>query len=305
MDNVTAVDKMKFPGDSLAFCENVSDDQYFAAARSGQYVTSHGLALFRRAPILYKQYLEGEEFDSDAMRFGRAAHTMLIMGKAAFTEKYEVADGPINDKTGKPYGPTSQVYIKWASSQEKEVISTADANIIEDMYNSVHNHPAWQDILEGLNNLGKGNIWNRKEAVVRVNVDDVDLQAKLDTLWGDVIIDYKTCTSLDRFVYDINDYGYLYQMGFYDMVVGAVKEYWPPVRGAYLVAVEKAKPYRTGFFYIPRPVLEEAAIQIHEDLANLKKCRETGIWPTGYEQAVTIGKEMLMKRGNLLQVRYA
>jgi len=94
---------------------NIPADEYHAASRSGQYMSSHLLADFRESPELYRRKTNGEiaEAESPALAQGRAAHCLILEGHAAFEEQFLVADGPVNPKTNEPYGKATKAYAEW------------------------------------------------------------------------------------------------------------------------------------------------------------------------------------------------
>ena len=59
-------------------------DEYHAASRSGQYMSSHLLADFRESPELYRRKTNGEiaEAEGPALALGRAAHCLILEGRA-------------------------------------------------------------------------------------------------------------------------------------------------------------------------------------------------------------------------------
>ena len=73
-------------------------EEYHAASRCGRYMSSHLLAAFRESPELYRRKTSGEiaESESPALALGRAAHCLILEGRAAFDEQFLVADGPVN-----------------------------------------------------------------------------------------------------------------------------------------------------------------------------------------------------------------
>ena len=98
-------------------------EEYHAASRSGRYMSSHLLADFRESPELYRRKTNGviAEGESPALAPGRAAHCLILEGRAAFDGQYLVADGPVNPKTGEPYGKATKAYAEWLSSQTCEI----------------------------------------------------------------------------------------------------------------------------------------------------------------------------------------
>ena len=98
-------------------------EEYHAASRSRRYMSSHNLAAFRESPELYRRRTSGEiaESESPALALGRAAHCLILEGRAAFDEQYLVADGPVNPKTGEPFGKATKAYAEWLYSQTCEI----------------------------------------------------------------------------------------------------------------------------------------------------------------------------------------
>lgn len=49
------------------------------------------------------------------------AHCLILEGQAAFDEQYLVAGGPVNPKTGEPYGKATKAYAEWIAAQTREI----------------------------------------------------------------------------------------------------------------------------------------------------------------------------------------
>ena len=107
-------------------------EEYHAASRCGRYMSSHNLAAFRESPELYRRKSSGEiaESEGPALALGRAAHCLILEGRAAFDEQYLVADGPVNPKTGEPYGKATKAYAEWIAAQTREIVSPRDFGFI-------------------------------------------------------------------------------------------------------------------------------------------------------------------------------
>ena len=125
-------------------------EEYHAASRCGRYMSSHNLAAFRESPELYRRKTSGEiaESESPALALGRAAHCLILEGRAAFDEQYLVADGPVNPKTGEPYGKATKAYAEWLSSQTREIVSPKDYGFIVKLQKSVWLHDAASALLD-------------------------------------------------------------------------------------------------------------------------------------------------------------
>ena len=127
------------------------------------------------------------------------------------------------------------------------------------------------------------------EGTLRTRFNDVDVQGRLD-YWCDhmnCIVDLKTCNDLRFFENDAKNYGYAYQMSFYQTLVhycfdefnGLGK--YPDV---YMVAIEKIEPYRCGVWKMLPEVLDIARADNFAAIDRLKNSLKTDSWPTGYEE---------------------
>lgn len=107
-------------------------DEYHAASRSGRHMSSHLLADFRESPELYRRKTSGKiaEAEGSALALGRAAHCLILEGRAAFDGQFLVADGPVNPKTSEPYGKATKAYADWLASQTKEIVIQKDFGFI-------------------------------------------------------------------------------------------------------------------------------------------------------------------------------
>ena len=125
-------------------------EEYHAASRCGRYMSSHLLAAFRESPELYRRKTSGEiaESESPALALGRAAHCLILEGRAAFDERYLVADGPVNPKTGEPYGKATKAYADWLAAQTKEIVSQKDFGFILKLQKPVWTHPIASALLD-------------------------------------------------------------------------------------------------------------------------------------------------------------
>jgi hypothetical protein len=56
----------------------------------------------------------------------------------------------------------------------------------------------------------------------------------------------------------------------------------------HIIAVEKKEPFRCGIWRLADTALNFAEMENAAAIERLKKCRETDIWPTGYEAIRTL-----------------
>lgn len=249
--------------------------EYHARSKSGEMLSSHMLQRFAQMPYKYWATITGryEEPDKADYAFGRAAHKLILEGPDAFEAAYTVSDGPINERTGKPYGKETKAYQDWLSLQGTEIVTTADFEVMDAMRQSITGH-------KGISELLKGD--GEAECVARAEVDGVKCQIRLDyfdPMAG--IIDLKTCRDIAFFETDMRAFGYCYQMAFYRRVLREVTGRDYPV---YMIAVDKTDFHVAGYWLIPGAELDVAERVNEATIRRLKECRETGVWPTGYEQ---------------------
>lgn len=269
---------------------DIPADEYHAATKANEFISSHRLAVFRRDPLEFKWVIDGKIVHGDTASFtlGRATHTAILEGPEKFGEEYVVCDGPINPKTGKPYYKDSKAYMEWAAEQKKPIISHDDTELIAKMRMAVRGHDVAKKLLaEGF-----------AEGTVRTEWNGIRVQARMD--WfnpssGD-LVDLKTCNDLDRFHFDIRDFGYIFQLAFYAECLRRVG-FAAAVR-PWIVAVEKKDPFRVGVWQISPSTLDDfnhghfRGENQRDDndamLAELVKCRLDDVWPTRFEGYGTI-----------------
>lgn len=243
-------------------------------AKSTDFLTAHALAEFRRCPLLYRRNELGliPARDSTAYIVGRAAHTLILEGRQRYEREYAVG-GPINPKTGQPFGSQTKALAEWAEKQSKPVLSDAHAAQVDQMEAAVRSHA----VARGLFDEGVA------EGVVRCRYLDQACQARIDWInpSTDVgVVDLKTADGLDGFDFTLRALGYIHQVAFYRALVAAASGHTLPV---HVVAVEKREPFRVGVWRIAPSVLDQAQLQNDEAMQELRRCRSTGNWFTRFE----------------------
>jgi len=246
------------------------DDEYREQARDN--LSSHQLADFRKCPTLYHKKKLGLIPDEDrpAYLVGRAAHTLILEGGKIFEDGYAVG-GPVNPRTGNPFGLNTKAYAEWASAQGKPVLTDTQFDLVTQLAAAVKAHEkATQLLTNGV-----------PEGVVRMAYCGVQCQTRMD--WFSAqrgIVDLKTCDDLTWFESDARRYGYAHQMAFYRAVLEAISGERFPV---HIIAVEKKEPFRCGVWRVGDDVLGIAQKDNEEAIARLKLCEQRDQWPTGYE----------------------
>ena len=242
-------------------------------ARTGEYLTSHLLADFRKSPLLYHRKRCGlvPSEDRPAYLLGRAAHTVILEGMEAFQSSFAVG-GPVNPKTGLPYGSSTKAWAEWAAAQNKDVLTNEQHSLVMQMANGVRRNALAQDLLsQGV-----------PEAVVRTVYCNMPCQIRMD--WFDPhqgIVDLKTCDDLTWFEADARRYGYVHQLTFYRAVLAVAIGLSMPV---HLIAVEKKEPFRCGVWRISADILAATQRENEAAIERLRRCAASDQWPTGYEE---------------------
>jgi len=246
-------------------------------AMRGSHLTAHALAEFRHCPAQYRAYEVGLEPRpvSAAYLIGRAIHTLWLEGREAYQAAYQIGGEPRNKQTGKVMSPTSRVYKQWVESLDKPLIRESQSYTIEMVYASLCVHPVTRELFrDGV-----------AEGVVRTDMFGHACQSRIDFIGRydglDIVVDLKTADSLDGFESAAIEFEYIHQLAFYrKMIINADG----PDSAYYIVAVEKKFPYRVGVWNVPHYTLDMAEWDNTLALKELHECRESGVWPTRYEQ---------------------
>lgn len=243
-------------------------------AQANRYLSSHQLLDFIKCPWLHRKKAIGliDETESTSFLIGRAAHTRILEGRNAYEQQFAFG-GPINPKTGKPFGSGTKAFAEWAQVQGKPVLSHDQVDLIEQMAAGVAMNEKAVDLL----------LYGRAEGVVRARYGGMDCQIRIDWVHPRRgIVDFKTCDDLTWFEADARRFGYHRQMAFYRAVLGQVLEgLLVPV---YLIAVEKKEPFRCGLWRLGDETLAIAQRENEAAIRRLQLCHQRDEWPTGFEE---------------------
>ena len=256
----------------LGFLVREPADLYHA--KSKEFLSAHALNEFRRCPLLYRKKEMGlvPERDTAAYLVGRAAHTLILEGRQRYEREYAIG-GPINPKTGQPFGSQTKAFSEWAERQGRPVLSDTQAATVEQMAAAVRDHLFARELFaDGV-----------AEGVVRCEYAGHRCQARIDWInpvEGRGIVDLKTADELDSFEMAMRAFAYLHQVSFYRALVAEASGHKLPV---HIVAVEKREPFRCGVWQVAPAVLDQAKRENEEAMTDLRRCRETGNWFTRFE----------------------
>jgi hypothetical protein len=92
----------------------IDEPEAVYAAKRADHLSSHALADFRKSPWLYRKKQLGliPDSDSTAYLLGRAAHCLILEGQDEFDARFAVG-GPVNPKTGRPFGRDTKAFTAW------------------------------------------------------------------------------------------------------------------------------------------------------------------------------------------------
>lgn len=267
---------------NIPFLQRIDEKTYHADSASGRYLSSHSLAQFRSCPYSYHLLATGKmrRPETPALAFGRAVHCYTLEGFDAWNKAFVVSDGPVNPKTGQPFGRTSQKFADFMATQTKEVVSCREFESIEKMAENVWTHSEAKKLLES--GIAEGTIRNEDYCGVAA-------QARIDWFSPDYgIVDLKTTSDgIEWFETAAHKYGYAYQMAFYRRLLEIASGTKYPV---YVVAVEKAEPYRAAVFRYAEDVLDQAEAENESAIRELLECREKDEWLTRFQETRPLTK---------------
>jgi len=241
-------------------------------ARSKDFLTSHQLADFCKCPLLYQQKKLGlvSEPEGSSFLVGRAAHVGILEGRERFMAEFAIG-GPINPRTGQPFGQGTKVWTEWAEAQARPVLTNEQHDLVCELAASVRAHTAAMELLHA----------GVAEGVVRVEYMGIPCQVRLDWVSPEHgLIDLKTCDDLTWFEPDARRFGYVFQLAFYRAMIQLAAGELLPV---HLIAVEKKPPFRCGVWRVEPEILSHAQRANEAAIRRLLTCQRDDHWPTGYE----------------------
>ena len=257
------------------------EETYHHLSKIGECLSSGMLKTFRECPAAYRRIVSGEEEPKDtaAYRFGRAAHKIILEGYDAFAKTYALG-GPVNPKTGKCYGPDTKAFADWLVENNLDrdrVVTIEENDVLTDILYAVQGHAVASQYLA----------FGWPELVARADLHGEPCQIRMDWLTRDAagnhaIVDLKTTDNITWFEADAKRYGYLHQFAFYRDVLRAASGKLAQVAA---IVVEKKAPFRAGVWTFAPDILDFYSAENALAIRDYTKCKQTGTWPTGYEEA--------------------
>lgn len=220
--------------------------------------------------------------------FGTAFHAAVLPGED-FSQTAVRMPKEITSKATK----AGKEFAK--EHEGKIILNHSDSYALDQMMLSVSQHPAASGLLNG-DLKGKS-----EQSFFCTDAGETELELKcrpdfmLDD--GSLIIDVKTTTdaSPNGFKKSLANFRYYVQAAWYLHVVEKATGHRP--EAFIFVAVEKQRPFATGVYVADDECIRIGMEQAREDLMNIAKWKNTGIYPGYSSQAemISLPKWMLPK----------
>ncbi len=235
----------------------LSNQAYHHEKPYSDYLSSSQLKLYNRSPKAFKHSLDNPtEEKSDALRFGSLFHDLMasyadhpedeLAAIRQWTQGIAIFDPPVNEKTGKSFGTTSNPYKDaYAAFLQavggKMIVSREEADLAYNIANSL-----LRDCGATSEQVRKLLKWAKATEVSYFyeTEDGIKLKVRPDLLTRGKIVDWKT-TVLDTLDEDsiakaIIKYRYDVSLSMYQYVLHEIEGKWyMPI----LVFVQKQEPF--------------------------------------------------------------
>ncbi len=223
--------------------------------------------------------LNGEpDEQTDAMVLGSALHARLL---EMTTAQHLIIDGPINEKTGKPFGTDTNAYRDYAKLHPGKIILSGDGRArLDGMAESVMRHSLARKLVEAKGETELVMVWDDCGVRCKGRLDkDVPQLLAFD-------VKSTVNASPSKWANAVHDYGYHVQAEFYRRGMDATGIGGKPF--VFLV-VEKRPPYGVVIYEIDPESMAVAKHQIDRALAMVAACQKAGAWPGYAEEVQTVG----------------
>jgi hypothetical protein len=226
-------------------------------------LSSHQLMDLYKSPELWK-HKQSHPFEAtDSMDFGSLVHC-LILNPQDFEAEFIVS--PKLDKRTKE-GKAAAAEFE-ASANGRIVVSVDQLEKAQAMRDRVLISPTASELLEKA---------QTRELPMYYEFRGHKAKMKPDAFGPDIILDYKTTSSLDGFKYDFKKYNYDLQAAWYrrgDSVFhNSMKK-----KDFYIIAQETVAPFQVDVFKIKEETLGFGWDKVEIALANLRLAESSGIW---------------------------
>lgn len=240
----------------------LSNEDYHA---DRQFVSSSGLKMipYRTDEFIAKYHMKQKaEEKSEALKFGGGLHS-AILEPDLFPTEY-VIEPVVNKRTNDGKAEIKDFYNS-VEAQGKTVLTPDDMDTIRAMRNTVNQHPIAGAALQGA---------TMEQSFFHVG-DVIKQKVRLDAFKNNIIMDLKSCESIDKFHNSVAEYGYNFSEAMYKTVVADVIN--EPVQFLF-IAVQKTYPFTVAVFESDPVMQAEGLRKYIEAVETYAELKETGKW---------------------------
>jgi hypothetical protein len=246
-------------------------------------VSKSHLDLVARSPLHYwARYVDPKRVEPEptaAMLLGTAVHT-LVLEPDTFAERYIAAPEGIDRR----YKAGKELWAEWeAQAAGREVLSRADADLVQAMALAVRSHPAAAYLLGLPGKAETTHMWTDEAT---------GLECKCRPDWllddGSLIVDLKTTedASPAGFSKSIANFRYHVQASWYldglERATGRRPEQF------IFICVEKRPPHAVAVYAADAEMVAAGQVTAARDMLLLAECRDADYWPAYSDQIETI-----------------
>lgn len=247
-------------------------DTHQEYASKKEYVNFSTLKAYLRSPLHYKYCTDPEEerVSTEALKFGRMYHTLLLepleFNKEFFVLKKEDMPEPTRDMRS----ASNRLFKKSIEEQGFEVVSEQAYNIASKMRDQLFTNYTVTKLLQELPG-------SPEQSIYLEDFHGVKSKCRIDRLLDKSVVDLKTVedASTEGFLKQLLKYKYHVQLAFY---IDQAKQFDGKERQGIFIVQEKRKPYAFHVIRLSDDFIEEGRktylklIEIHKD------CIKKGTW---------------------------
>ena len=231
-----------------------------------QFVSSSGLKMLPGRTdefIARYQMTQKAESKSEALKFGGGLHS-AILEPDVFPTEY-VIEPVVNKRTNDGKAELKEFY-KSVEAQGKTILTPGDMDLIRAMRHTCNQHPIASKALTGAS----------KEQSFFLAGSDINQKVRLDAFKNNVIMDVKSCESIDKFFQSAAQYSYNFSEAMYRSVVQEV------VNENHIeflfIAIQKSYPFTVSVFQSDDLMRSEGMRKYEKAKESYIELSESGKW---------------------------
>ena len=237
--------------------KNQSSEEY----HNSPFIGSTTAKLVLKSPQLFMDKMSGiyKTEDKPHFQIGRLIHEMILEPNE-FAKRI-VTQGPINPKTGEPYGRGTQKFAEWQlENPHLTMVEPYIPLLLSRMPESV------RDIFTD---------GDAEMSVYRHLEMGIDVKCRNDYIKGRTIWDVKTCVNVDDYQREITRRDYYFSASWYRMVMREETGYDHDFKLAF---VEKSFPYRYKVVSFSPEYKEYGDNKVEDVLEIIANCYKSNDW---------------------------